>query len=268
MIDFKRLLTVIAIGGLGALVFIGVNFIGDNDDRLVTGNLVSKLSPTPLVTEKVVTQTEGVRKTVIGDNGDKKVTPTPKVTPRATQSPMPRKTVLPTPRVTPTPTPVPTKKPTPAPTPTPTPEITPTPTLAPTATPTPEITPTPTPEIMPTPTPEPVISPNVDIVINEIAWMGTEASTYDEWTELHNPSDSYVDLEGWILVSQDDSPNIPLSGIIPANGYFLLERTDDTTVSDITADIIYKGNLSNNCEVLGLYNGAGELVDSVGCFED
>ena len=37
------------------------------------------------------------------------------------------------------------------------------------------------------------------VVINEVAWGGTEASPYDEWIELFNASDETVDLAGWIL---------------------------------------------------------------------
>jgi hypothetical protein len=101
--------------------------------------------------------------------------------------------------------------------------------------------------------------------------MGTGASSNDEWIELYNPGDEDIDLTGWLLVSSDENgPNISLEKIISAGGYFLLERTDDTTVSNIEANIIYTGALSNppSCEVLGLYNGAGELVDSTGCYDD
>jgi len=39
-------------------------------------------------------------------------------------------------------------------------------------------------------------------------------------------------------------------GFITAHGFYLLERTDDTTVSDIGADQIYTGGLNNNGETL------------------
>ena len=34
------------------------------------------------------------------------------------------------------------------------------------------------------------------LVINEVAWGGTDASPYDEWIELYNPTDEPVDLTG------------------------------------------------------------------------
>jgi cardiolipin synthase len=93
-----------------------------------------------------------------------------------------------------------------------------------------------------------------EVVINEVAWMGTAASTYDEWIELKNNTDQDVDLNGWTLAAEDGTPSIALTGTIPANGYYLLERTDDTTVNNIPADQIYTGDLNNSSEVLILRN--------------
>ena len=75
-----------------------------------------------------------------------------------------------------------------------------------------------------------------DVIINEVSWMGTTNSSYDEWIELYNTTSDSIDLNGWTLKSTDGTPNISLSGTIQAYGYFLLERTDDTSVPGITAD--------------------------------
>jgi len=96
-----------------------------------------------------------------------------------------------------------------------------------------------------------------DIIINEIAWMGTANSANDEWIELYNNTDSPVNLEGWNL------KNIKLAGIIPAKGFYLLERTDDSTLPQITADQIYTGALNNKGEELELYDNLGNLIDLV-----
>ena len=101
----------------------------------------------------------------------------------------------------------------------------------------------------------------LDVVINEIAWMGTEADSNDEWIELYNPTGSSIDLSGWNLIADETAPNISLSGTIPAGGYFLLERTDDTTISDITADLIYTGAMVNGGEVLRLYDNSATPVE-------
>jgi len=71
-----------------------------------------------------------------------------------------------------------------------------------------------------------------DVVISEIAWMGTTTSEHNEWIELYNNTDGPIDLTGWTLAAADGTPNILLSGPpIPAGGYFLLERTDDDSTA-------------------------------------
>ena len=64
-----------------------------------------------------------------------------------------------------------------------------------------------------------------DVVISEIAWMGTTTSSYDEWIEPYsNNTGSAIDLTNWTLGAADDTPSITLMGTIPAGGYYLLER--------------------------------------------
>lgn len=105
----------------------------------------------------------------------------------------------------------------------------------------------------------------LDVVINEIAWMGTENSYNDEWIELYNNTDFQINLSGWRLSAQDGSPKINLSGIIPPNGFYLLERTNDETIPDIEASQIYTGAMGNAGENLELYDGSGNLIDQVNC---
>ena len=81
----------------------------------------------------------------------------------------------------------------------------------------------------------------LSVIISEIAWSGTKASTADEWIELYNPSNYPVDLTGWRLVAIDGSPDILLNGILPPDSFFLLERSNDNTVLDVEADLIYSG---------------------------
>ncbi len=99
------------------------------------------------------------------------------------------------------------------------------------------------------------------VVINEIAWMGTENSSNDEWIELFNNSDEGILLDNWRLLAKDGTPDIELSGVVKANNYFLLERTDDNTVANKQADLIYTGALSNAGEFLELRNEKGEVID-------
>jgi hypothetical protein len=99
------------------------------------------------------------------------------------------------------------------------------------------------------------------VLINEVAWAGTAASASDEWIELYNRGPIAVDLWGWLLTDQDDL-NVRLSGTISAGGYFLLERTDDQSISNISADLLYTGSLGDEGEILWLIGLAGEIVDS------
>jgi hypothetical protein len=101
------------------------------------------------------------------------------------------------------------------------------------------------------------------VVINEVAWMGTTTDYNDEWLELYNNSDQSIDLIGWIIEAIDGVPIINLSGSISAKEYFLLERTDDNSVSGITADQIYTGALGNSGENLKLKDGSSSVVDEI-----
>ena len=114
---------------------------------------------------------------------------------------------------------------------------------------------------------EPVVS-YLDVVINEIAWMGTTVSANDEWLELYNNTNHDIDLTGWVLKSTDGTPLIDITEtditrIVPANNYYLLERTSDDTVLDIPADSIYAGALGNTGEHLQLYDNANNLIDEI-----
>lgn len=104
-----------------------------------------------------------------------------------------------------------------------------------------------------------------NIVINELAWMGTEVSANDEWIELKNNENQDVSLDGWFLKADDGRPEINLEGEISAGGFCLLERTDDETVAEIPAHLIYKGALENSGENLKLYDNLGNLIDEVIC---
>lgn len=102
-----------------------------------------------------------------------------------------------------------------------------------------------------------------EVIINEVCWMGSEQSHYDEWMELKNTGPEPVSLEDWILKTEDGSPSIRLQGEMEGGHFFLLERTDDTTQPDIKADQIYTGGLSNQGENIQLLDKGGEVVDKV-----
>ncbi|MBP6925562.1 MAG: lamin tail domain-containing protein [Candidatus Pacebacteria bacterium] len=102
-----------------------------------------------------------------------------------------------------------------------------------------------------------------EVRVNEIAWMGTVNSANDEWIELYNDSSDSIDINGWTLTDSDGGLAINISGVISGQGYFLLERTDDSTVSTVSADQIYSGALGNSGESLTLKNASGSVIDIV-----
>lgn len=108
------------------------------------------------------------------------------------------------------------------------------------------------------------------VVINEVAWGGTAASSADEWIELRNTTDQEIDLTGWTLRFGESVIHLgAVEGatvearrtVLPAFGYLLLERTDDTTISDQDGDLLYRGSLSNSGMDLVLTDAEGQIVD-------
>lgn len=106
------------------------------------------------------------------------------------------------------------------------------------------------------------------VVINEVGWSGTKASSADEWIEFYNITDSAVDLANFKVsffkpATTTSSKDVVLSGIIPAKGFYLIERTDDMTISDIVADLIssFGSGLVDTGMILKLSEG-GIVVDS------
>ena len=83
----------------------------------------------------------------------------------------------------------------------------------------------------------------IPIAINEIAWMGTTASAYDEWMELKNNTKYRIDLSQWALESTDGAPFIALAGEMAPYEYRILERRANTiTASSIIS--VYGNGLS------------------------
>lgn len=115
-----------------------------------------------------------------------------------------------------------------------------------------------------TPTRTPTGTAPRAVVINEVAWAGTKASSNDEWIELYNPTTNDVDLAGWVIRADDGSPTIPLTGIIHGGEYYLLERGDDNTVNDVAARLVYTQPVLSNTpgEILKLISNRGSVVDT------
>ena len=97
---------------------------------------------------------------------------------------------------------------------------------------------------------------SIPVVINEVGWMGTDSSSNDEWIELKNNTSQAIMFTNWVLRSDDNTPYILLGGSISAGGYFILERRDDNTISDVAANLTY-GNDGTNW---ALHNSGERLL--------
>ncbi|MBI4039678.1 lamin tail domain-containing protein [Candidatus Daviesbacteria bacterium] len=109
---------------------------------------------------------------------------------------------------------------------------------------------------------------SLDVVLSEVMWMGTTASAADEWIELYNNTNSDVDITGWGIYEAGGSTLVEdLSGMIGAKSYYLIERTDDNTISNVTASqppTSWGGSgLNNSGEHLVLKDQNGIIVDEV-----
>ena len=102
---------------------------------------------------------------------------------------------------------------------------------------------------------------NAAVVINEVAWMGTETSANDEWIELYNTDSSSVNVDGWTL-SDSMNLNIDLVGTIDGYEYVMLERTDDDSAPG-RAFLIYTGAIGNTGATLTLKRSNGSTEDQV-----
>ena len=107
-----------------------------------------------------------------------------------------------------------------------------------------------------------------DVVINEIMWMGTWASTADEWIELRSLVDSPIDLSGWTLEgagSGGDTLTIPDGMTIPAKGYFLIANyasTASNTMLSVEPDwVISALSLANTKLQIILKDREGTVID-------
>lgn len=100
------------------------------------------------------------------------------------------------------------------------------------------------------------------VVINEIAWAGTEDNSNDEWIELYNTTDQIVDLTGWTINDDSGSSIYALSGSIAAHGYYLAEDREEA-VNPNTANAVINVSLANTGDSLVLYDAASVLIDAV-----
>lgn len=104
------------------------------------------------------------------------------------------------------------------------------------------------------------------VVINEIMWMGSDASTADEWIELRNMTDAEVDVTGWVIenAGTSGSPDLILpSASLEANGFYLIANFDQAgSAISVEPDHVDSGlELANSGEALVLKTAGGTTID-------
>lgn len=113
-----------------------------------------------------------------------------------------------------------------------------------------------------------------EIVINEIAWAGSFASSSDEWIELYNPGSEATDISGWQITKNTGSESlmimIPPASTIAADGYFLISNFDAAgSILAAEPEMVEPAiTLSNTQLQLKLYKGdfndPSNLIDAAG----
>lgn len=172
--------------------------------------------------------------------------------------------------VAPVPQPPPVGGPVPAPTPEPTPDST-LPTSSGVGTPTdsvgaaPEPAPAPTPE----PTPPPPAPEPIRVEISAIQTGTTAGGSKDEFVKLYNPTNSEIDLAGWVLDKKASTGNLShlvssgaFSGKIAAHGYFVIANAAYSG----SKDLVYSANsndLSYTDNSAVLYYSDGSVMDVI-----
>ena len=104
----------------------------------------------------------------------------------------------------------------------------------------------------------------LDVIINEVAWMGTTAFDGDEWLELYNPGLLDIDLNGWVLTNESGSfyLSFDATDTIPQNSYFLIERGSGNATSEIEQKTYSSNLLSDAGETLYLLDDSRQIIDT------
>ncbi len=115
-----------------------------------------------------------------------------------------------------------------------------------------------------------------DVVINEVAWMGTSAvknlsndCTKNEWLELYNGTAENINLDSWalgILSPNGDVQTIELSGSILPEDYYLIVRKlgKRQALKNIEIGQIFESiDIPNNGGSLVLKDESGNIIDEV-----
>ncbi len=101
------------------------------------------------------------------------------------------------------------------------------------------------------------------VIIHEIAWMGTTASEYQQWLELYNPGDKPVLLDGWQLRCRERNFVVHLSGVIEPGDSYILIHEDHPELPGVPVQATFSGTWCTDGVRLLLVDRQDKLVDMV-----
>lgn len=118
----------------------------------------------------------------------------------------------------------------------------------------------------------PMFFVHAEIIITEVAWMGTSSSQYEEWVELYNDGSEDVLLSGWKLFKTGGTTLFSPTGTIPTGSYYLICRSTSTLTDPLGGTCNEKGTfggggMNNTNDQLILKDGSGtakETIDASG----
>lgn len=109
------------------------------------------------------------------------------------------------------------------------------------------------------------------VVINELMWMGSSASSADEWIELRNLTDQVINVAGWTLTKKSSGAEVPMltipvgKSILPGSIFVISNYVNTSTSSalDVAPDYVTTDvALSNSALQIKLYDAARVLIDT------
>lgn len=111
----------------------------------------------------------------------------------------------------------------------------------------------------------PKLATALDVVINEVAWAGTQQSMFDEWIELYSSSAVPIDLTGWRIEAADGDPSILISGVSigGASGNYLVLKRGSQNILNVPGVVYSSSLLDDNGETLYLLDDLSNVIDTV-----
>jgi len=111
-----------------------------------------------------------------------------------------------------------------------------------------------------------------DVIINELMWMGSSYSPYDEYLELRNMTGSghNFSASSWSIYRNDELMLVINTGTMPANGYYLVSRLDTSASAlNVSPDIVSSELILNNSDSqYKLYAGPDDTYTLIDIADD